>query len=360
MDALNLWKVNDRSFTNKLSALQYASTNSNATVSYHFCDSVWDRASALPVNLNLTQLYKERAQQLRDKYKFLILNYSAGADSHNIFETFVRNNIKLDAIQIKWPITATKYHSPVNDSNSFNLLSEWELTILPSIKEISSKFPEIKILLEDWGTTTEVDMSRLEHVNQLMSLGDLLRFSTVSTYEKNHNTGVIWGIDKPLIYKDNEKYGFFFRDTITSVGQSLYNENIEYFYWAVDMPMLAVSQARMLVNIMQTGKYDDLVFKKNCPTPIKKIEDLRQLSINTLYPYKRNVFQVSKYQFEHKQDWDSWLYNSNEFNYLTSQWRLQLTEFLESIDSRFCNLNNDGKKVSIKPINTKIFWLENI
>lgn len=361
MDAPNSWKVNDRKFTNKLSALQYASTIDAASVSYHFCDEVWDRAALLPINLNLANLYKERAQQLRDKYKFLILNYSAGADSHNIFETFVRNNIKLDAIQIKWPITATRYHSPTYNPTSFNLLSEWELTILPSIKEISSKFPDIKILLEDWGTNTEIDMSQLEHVNQLMSLGDLLRFSTASTYEKHHNTGVIWGIDKPLIYKDNEKYGFFFRDTITSVGQSLHSDNVEYFYWAVDMPALAVSQARILVNIMKANSsYDNLAFGKDYTTPIKKIQDLRQLSINTLYPYKRNVFQVSKYQFEHKQDWDSWLYNSNEFTYLTNQWQMQLTELLESIDSRFCKIDNNGKKIAIKPINTKIFWLENI
>jgi hypothetical protein len=361
MDAFNSWKVNERSFTNKLSALQYASTINSASVSYHFCDAVWDRAATLPANLNLAELYKERAQQLRDKYKFLILNYSAGADSHNIFETFVRNKIKLDAIQVKWPSNATMYHSPSRNPSSFNLLSEWEFTILPSIKEIASKFPDIKILLEDWGVVTEVNMSQLAQVNHLMSLGDLLRFSTVSNYEKNYNTGIIWGIDKPLIYKNNGQYGFFFRDMITSVGQSLYNENVEYFYWAADMPELAVSQARALVSIMQANSiYNDLAFTEDSPTPVRKIETLRQLSIKTLYPYRRDVFQVSKYQLENKQDWDSWLYNSREFNYLTSQWQTQLNNLLNDIDSKFCRLDREGNKLSVKPINTKIFWLEHI
>lgn len=361
MDVLNWWKVNERSFTNKLSALQYASTINTASVSYHFCDAVWDHAAQLPTNLSLTQLYKERAQQLRDKYKFLILNYSAGADSHNIFETFVRNKIKLDAIQIKWPITATLHHSPSRNPSSFNLLSEWELTILPSIKEIANKFPGIKILLEDWGTVTEINMSQLAQINHLMSLGDLLRFNTVSTHEKNYNTGVIWGIDKPLIYKSNNQYGFFFRDMITSVGQSLHNENVEYFYWTPDMPEIAVSQARTLIDVMQTaGTYNDLIFTKDLPTPVKKIEALRQLSIKTLYPYRRDVFQVLKYQIEHKQDWDSWMYNSSELDCLTDQWQLQLNNLLGDIDNKFCNLDQNGKKVSIKPINTKIFWLQHI
>jgi hypothetical protein len=127
------------------------------------------------------------------------------------------------------------------------------------------------------------------------------------------------------------------------------------------MPELAVAQARTLISIMQSNSnYDDLVFSEDVFTPIKKIEALRQMSIKALYPYRRDVFQVLKYQFEHKQDWDSWLYNSSEFNHLTSQWQMQLNGLLDSIDSKFCKLDKDGKKLSIKPINTKIFWLENI
>ena len=49
---------------------------------------------------SLKELYVERCQQLRDKYDYLILSYSGGADSHEILYTFLENNIFIDEIQV--------------------------------------------------------------------------------------------------------------------------------------------------------------------------------------------------------------------------------------------------------------------
>ena len=46
----------------------------------------------------LEQLYKERAQKIRDENEYLILCYSGGVDSTNILETFYYNNIHIDEL----------------------------------------------------------------------------------------------------------------------------------------------------------------------------------------------------------------------------------------------------------------------
>lgn len=357
MQAHGGWISNHKFFASKLDALQYATEN-NALVRYYFYDEVWEVASKKNCNTPLNTLYKERAQQLRDKYNYIILNYSAGADSHNILETFIKNNIKLDAIQIKWPISYSSKQQASFSTSSFNLLSEWELTILPSIKHIKKNFPDINILVEDWCGPKELNFSNLENINQLMSLGDLFRFSTSSVFEKKENTCIIWGIDKPLLCHENGRYGFFFRDSMTSVGQSLFNENNEYFYWSVDQPSLVVSQARVLVDHIKTIDRLHLIFEKGLSNQKRDIELIRKISIDALYTFKRNVFQVEKYQQENKQDWDSWLYLDNYYESYVTQWSYHLQAILSSIDKRFCVLDNNQNKISLLPTNSKIFWLE--
>lgn len=351
------WLSGKKLFVNKIDALRHASEN-GLEMSYYFYDEVWEAASKKQINVDLDILYKERAMQLRDKYNYLILNYSAGADSHNILETFTKNQIRLDAVQIKWPVSYSSTRLAVYNTSPYNLLSEWELTILPSIRYIRKNFPDIKILIEDWSGTNEINLSDLEKFNQLLSLGDLFRFSTASAFEKKENTGIIWGIDKPLICQSDNKYGFFFRDTITSVGQSLFNENNEYFYWAIDFPELAVAQARVLVKHIIENKKDHLIFRKETTNQKDKIEHLRKLSIDILYSNKRNIFQVEKYQQENKQDWDSWLYSDAFYKPLVSCWNNEIQDILTNIDKKFCVVDNNQNKISLLPTNSKIFWLE--
>ena len=47
---------------------------------------------------SLKELYKERAEQIRAKYAYLILAFSGGHDSTQVLETFYYNNIHIDEI----------------------------------------------------------------------------------------------------------------------------------------------------------------------------------------------------------------------------------------------------------------------
>ena len=57
---------------------------------------------------SLGELYRQRAQQLRDEYDYLVLWFSGGADSTNILNSFVNNSIKLDEVASYVNYEATK------------------------------------------------------------------------------------------------------------------------------------------------------------------------------------------------------------------------------------------------------------
>ena len=94
-------------FFNKIECLQYASKIKNYKVSYHLFDSAYEALdwTAEPKS-SLDELYKLRAWQIRDKYKYVVLAFSGGADSSNVLDTFIENNIPLDEIVTYYPIKA--------------------------------------------------------------------------------------------------------------------------------------------------------------------------------------------------------------------------------------------------------------
>jgi hypothetical protein len=90
------WIVGGIAFDHKLEALRHASNTNNSNIEFYYHNHVFDSVNrGLLGKVPLTTLYKERAEQLRDNYDYLVLHYSGGSDSHNILHTFLSNNIKL-------------------------------------------------------------------------------------------------------------------------------------------------------------------------------------------------------------------------------------------------------------------------
>jgi hypothetical protein len=86
-------------FKSKIDAIEY-SQKTGQEINFYFYD---DTYAALDWKKELTPdldyYYKQQALRLREKYDYLILAYSGGADSTCILETFIHNNIKLDKIE---------------------------------------------------------------------------------------------------------------------------------------------------------------------------------------------------------------------------------------------------------------------
>jgi hypothetical protein len=50
---------------------------------------------------SLWELYTKRARQLREKYDYLVLNFSGGPDSHLMIRAFLENNIPFED-KLRW------------------------------------------------------------------------------------------------------------------------------------------------------------------------------------------------------------------------------------------------------------------
>ena len=95
-DIYGFYKSDGVKFYSKYEAMCLG-TPSKTTWHYNdqlFSSFDWKKPSMMP----LSELYRRRAEQLRNDYDYLILMYSGGADSENILDTFVTNNIHLDEV----------------------------------------------------------------------------------------------------------------------------------------------------------------------------------------------------------------------------------------------------------------------
>ena len=90
------YQVGEYKFYSKFEA-QILSEKSGLPIRWNFNDEAYDCSNwqVEPVE-SIGELYRQRAQQLRDQYDYLVLWFSGGADSTNILDSFVLNNIKLD------------------------------------------------------------------------------------------------------------------------------------------------------------------------------------------------------------------------------------------------------------------------
>lgn len=269
--------------------------------------------------LPLDFFYKQRALQLRDKYDYLILNYSGGSDSHNILMTFLNNNIHLDQITVRFPFSVlnSDAHKPNNiNTRQANRHSEWNYTVKPTLDWVGSKFPKTKIVLLDWLNETAFNNLKDDAFIEPRGgwfLGSLLRSSNF-TYDpveremidKGKTVALIWGVDKPrlacLSTDSGEKVYMSLRDKpMTLFSPTLHNPNgNEHFYWTPDMPELAWEMAYKTFQFFNANKHLRYIIKtttgKNSHLAANfKWQKFCDLTCTLLYStWDDNRFQVEK------------------------------------------------------------------
>ena len=97
-DKLGCYRVGDLKFYSKLQAIEMH-TKTGIHPHWDFNEAVFDSYDwTVEPTEPLTEIYRARAQQLRDQYDYIVLMYSGGADSHNVLMSFLNNDIKLDEV----------------------------------------------------------------------------------------------------------------------------------------------------------------------------------------------------------------------------------------------------------------------
>jgi len=366
---IGYYLVNGKYFINKYEALLYA-TKYDSTPTFHWFDSAFNNFdNSLLGKIPLDSLYKERAQQLRDKYDYLILNYSGGCDSWNILKIFLDNNIKLDQVMVCWPFSAVDkgIYTPNNkDKRVTNFMSEWDFATKPDLEWLTKEHPEIKIELIDWAEPFKQQSSIIhdgvfDNLNHFHNLADITRSTMFSkTEEKLINEGktvaTIWGLDKPMICLDGNDVVMRFNDSVTTVAHPApcNPRGTEYFYWTPDMPIIAFEMAYQTANWFKARaghmkfmfKSDDNLVSMNKPKFLAKQQINQIAARDSCYTtwLDKNKFQVNKPQSAIRDDKDYWLYSHTELSHHVKDWKsLYYTETLSQISEKLCITHNNVK-----------------
>jgi len=158
MNSFDLYRINNRQdifgfyevaklkFYSQIEALE-VSRKFNLPITWNFNDEIFSSYDwQIEPEETISELYVKRCEQLREKYDYLVLFYSGGADSDNILNYFIQNNIHLDEV-----VCLTNYEG------SQDRLSRWNAEIyevaMPKIKKIQEKNIHLRL--------TEIDMTQM-------------------------------------------------------------------------------------------------------------------------------------------------------------------------------------------------------
>jgi len=367
IDKYGHWICNGIKFDDKYEVLVYASQK-KLPITFHFHDLLWKNFDrSLLGKIPLKTLYKDRAQQLRDKYDYLILYYSGGADSHNVLRSFVDNNIKLDEICVKWPkplIDGKFYTANTADKTGKNYWSEWDYAVKPSLDWVSRTYPDIKIVIKDY-VSTDLDLtSSFDNLkNHGMRAGILLN-SQVSDSEqvmldKGKTVANIYGLEKPRIGWDGKHTAFHFADLcMVPVVTSLANPTgAEQFYWTPDMPIIAIEQAYQMSLFYKVNKHlRQWMFRKEYPKNNERGLMQQLLAKNVIYDNWDHRFQADKPASAARLDKFSWFMESPELIRAKDIFMDNVIQRTKIISNEF--LEGDEMVPSYKKFNTIPHYLE--
>lgn len=272
---IGYYKVNNNIFDNKYDAIMHAQ-RTNSDVSWYFFDEVFDKVDwTIEPAISLPELYRMRAQQIRDKYDYLIVFCSGGADSNNVIKTFLDNNIHVDEVIGIAPMDGLKnWNFDKNDLSEDNTISEIKYAMFPLFNEIANRNPNIKLTINDYFndvlkkndeqwtydacgnivtvlTSHFTDISRFKHIDQLIQHGKRI--------------GLVYGTDKPVVRVDaNNNLYFVFADAGINYLNMPDNRNYPnvdrvLFYWTPDLPELLVKQAHVVAKVISLPENAHLV-----------------------------------------------------------------------------------------------------
>jgi hypothetical protein len=334
---LGYYLVNNQVYLNKYHALENCRNGEWPQWVFHddtYSKVDWDN----PPKESLSEVYKQRAIQLRGKYDNVLLYYSGGIDSHAVLHAFVDNDIKIDGIIVSGSFS-------LNTSVSKTCNSEQTTIALPYLEKLKA---ENKLKCPIYALDT-VKYHKFEDENWVYACGQSLSPQVYSynffwqepwiqDFLMKGKTCFVRGVDKPrIILDENDNWQVGFLDAYimsgTPTGHLSKNQNWdiqEYFYWSPDSPDVLNKQINVCIdwfekNLSKTecqrlttkessfprseyNKYIDPLVYSDYLTQ-KPGEDRNYFTLNK--PFSANVWHKDLWFLEnkelHKKDFNAWM-----------------------------------------------------
>ena len=249
----------------------------SGTIQFYYNDHIFSKMNwEQDIQVSISQLYKMRAQQLRDKYNYLILRYSGGSDSTQALESFLSNGIFLDEIIVvnhQKAINNLDRSVMINDPNLSEYL-EYEYAVVPKLNRVKSISPNTKITVLDSSDNLfdQLANKKYDHLGRNETPTAMRTVATsmaknwtpmLLKHEQETSTrdgvAIIRGLEKPSInIKEDNTILFFFYDITLTATVAMQKKGTSYtiedFYWSPDFPIIPLKQVHIIIDKLANNK----------------------------------------------------------------------------------------------------------
>jgi hypothetical protein len=244
------WLVGDKKIYNQFEAAKIAFVDGGPAYRFVFLDEQYDRLDwSKEPKETWDQLCTAQAHLIRNKYKKIKLLFSAGRDSGHIWRVFEKAEIPIDEL--------TLIYSPYHPLRRY----EHENYILPMAKQLCKKHPHMTVRVLEAGQAQydrqfgNSDWLEGPHARQGRMVFVPYHYSQVladlDPDSGDPAVGYVIGMEKPRLRLVDGN--FVFRHLDVDVNHMVFNfPNLEWFYWAPEMPELFLKQCWMLINHLET------------------------------------------------------------------------------------------------------------
>lgn len=356
--ALGYYQVGNIIYHNKIEALLAATSAEHPT--WHFNEHVYNNLDwSVEPNLDINSLYSQRARQLREKYDYIAIFFSGGADSSTVLNSFVKNGLFVDEVIVGHPESGLRDWNKKTDPDPHNTVSEYYHTVVPQLKQLTNDSPRTKITINDYF----YDMIDAYKTDEwIMGARDYFHPSFISRYNKKNlihikklceagkSVAFVYGVDKPRIAMMNGNYYCYFLDIIANTSTwdlgDYTTASTEYFYWTPDLPLLPVKQAHLVANWLDTPGASQ--FRRVVEWPPKSYEENQVLKTvydrairKPIYPeWNFDYFQTHKSTSAIYAEQDAWFFKHHQNTHLLDTWTAGVNHLTSMIDNRWLQRNS--------------------
>jgi hypothetical protein len=369
---LGFYTVGQKRFYSKPEALIEATTTGEFP-QWNFNQELFSSLDAsIEPGTDLQTLYRMRAQQIRDRYDYIRLEFSGGSDSATVAYAFINNGIHLDEVVFRYPKTGEKNvaDDPFNTKPE-NTLSEAKYAALPLLNWISVQSPRTKITIHDYSEDMLVsthDESWVFKTRDYFQPGHPFKHTVdaVDDHKRTLDQGlrvcVLWGVDKPKVCIKDKKWYLYFMDIQANAANpdlaGYTNASNEYFFWSPDLPEMIIKQAHVIKNWfnLETNKYlQHLVRWPNYNFTQRTA--FEHIVKPLIYPdYDPTTFQTAKPTNSFYNEMDYWFYVNFKNTHAYRVWQSGLRYLTDNIDPKFFN-NEMGRPVGLVGFISPFYYL---
>jgi hypothetical protein len=364
-DQFGFYRVGEHKFYSKIEAIELH-TKSGILPHWDFNDSVYSLHDwTVEPTESLSELYRQRAQQIRDSYDHLVLWYSSGADSDAVFRAFADNNIVLDELAcfVNYDANSDK-DDLYNNGEIYNIA-------LKKAQKYQEQNPDCQLRVidtcqhvMDFWNNKENMFNWKYSMNSIYSINSTIRSrlpQLVKEWKHLSDSGktvaFIWGVDKPRVNLIDNKYHFQFLDIIDCyVNPDLQRNPIsgqfmEFFFWSPNLPQLIIKQAHVLKNYLRAATVNSQFMQKESSGLGFIVEQDQKHWITATGV---NCLMYPNFEYNFLNDWkpsafffsprDQWFLNLTDNVAAKKNWETSLKDLWRSVPDYWKNNPKDINK----------------